>query len=48
VASAALLQECNDLTSRIDGALGLNGEIVGQPQDFLDAQKRLEFSVGYS
>lgn len=43
VASAALPEECNELTALVDQALGSNGEIVGQPQDFLDTKKRLEF-----
>ena len=43
VASLALLEECDELVGLIEQALGSNGEIVGQPQDFLDAKKRLEF-----
>ena len=42
VASAALLEECNELMALVDQALGSNGEIVGQPQAFLDTEKRFE------
>lgn len=43
VASLALLEECDELIGLTEQALGSGGEIVGQPQDFLDTKKRLEF-----